>query len=60
MADDSLIDHILIRYKTLLSEKGIHFERGETVDVINMQTGQVETANLDDELNFEIDTFNNA
>lgn len=59
VADDWLIDHEPpIRYKTLLSEKGIHFERGETVDVINMQTGQVETANLDDELNFEIDTFN--
>lgn len=61
VADDWLIDHEPpIRYKTLLSEHGIHFEKGETVDVINMQTGQVEAESLDDELNFEIDAFNKS
>lgn len=59
VADDWLIDHEPpIRYETLLSQIGIHFDRGETVKAIDTQTGEVETADLDDELDFEIDAFN--
>jgi len=59
VADDWLIDHEPpIRYETLLTQNGIKFEKGEQVKSINTQTGAVETAELDDELNFEIDTFN--
>ncbi|KGK41197.1 DEAD/DEAH box helicase [Nitrincola sp. A-D6] len=59
VADDWLIDHEPpIRYVTLLSQQGIHFTKGETVSAINTQTGEVETAELDDELNFEVDAFN--
>lgn len=59
VADDWLIDHEPPkRYKTLLSEKGIQFEKGEKVDVINMRSGEVELAELEDDLDFEIDAFN--
>ncbi|MDP1771707.1 MAG: type I restriction-modification system endonuclease [Methylobacter sp.] len=59
VADDWLIDHDSpIRYETLLSQNGIHFDKGIQVSVINTQTGQVELAELDDELNFEVEAFN--
>ncbi|NCC60728.1 MAG: type I restriction-modification system endonuclease [Verrucomicrobiae bacterium] len=59
VADDWLIDHEPpIRYVTLLSEKGIQFEKGEKVNVINIKSGEVELAELEDDLDFEIDAFN--
>lgn len=59
VADDWLIDHEPpIRYQTLLSENGINFAKGEQVSAINTQTGEVESAELEDELNFEVDAFN--
>ena len=59
MADDWLIDHEPpIRYETLLTQKGIKFEKGENVSVINTQTGEVDTADLDDEINFDTAAFN--
>lgn len=59
VADDWLIDHEPpIRYETLLTQNGIHFEKGETVSLINVQTGEVETAELEDELSFNVDAFN--
>ena len=59
VADDWLIDHEPpIRYETLLTQKGIKFEKGENVSVINTQTGEVDTADLDDEINFDTAAFN--
>lgn len=59
VADDWLIDHEPpIRYETLLTQNGIHFEKGKPVEVINTQTGEVDTTELEDELNFEVDAFN--
>lgn len=59
VADDWLIDHEPpIRYETLLSQNGIKFSKGEKVNAINTQTGSIESAELDDELNFEVDAFN--
>lgn len=59
VADDWLIDHEPpIRYQTELSQNGIHFERGETVSVIDTRTGEVNVAELEDELDFEIESFN--
>ncbi|HWV18973.1 MAG TPA: type I restriction-modification system endonuclease [Rhodocyclaceae bacterium] len=59
VADDWLIDHEPpIRYQTLLTQKGIKFEKGETVSAINFGTGAIEQATLDDELNFEVEAFN--
>ncbi|KLB44994.1 hypothetical protein XEUV315_24650, partial [Xanthomonas euvesicatoria] len=43
-----------IRYTTALGKNGIHFDRGERVSVINTQTGEVDTAELEDELDFNI------
>ncbi|MEY5099869.1 MAG: type restriction-modification system endonuclease [Pseudomonadota bacterium] len=59
VADDWLIDHEPpIRYQTLLTQKGIHFDKGQQVEAINLATGEVESAELDDELNFELESFN--
>ena len=59
VADDWLIDHEPpIRYETQLTQNGITFVKGETVSSINTQTGEVQTAELDDELSFEVDAFN--
>lgn len=59
VADDWLIDHEPpVRYETLLSRKGIQFEKGAQVSAINTQTGEVETAELEDELNFDVEAFN--
>ena len=59
VADDWLIDHEPpIRYETLLSQNGIQFEKGAQVQTINTLTGAVETAELEDELNFDVSAFN--
>ncbi|MEZ8819246.1 type I restriction-modification system endonuclease [Vibrio sp. 10N.247.310.23] len=59
VADDWLIDHEPpIRYETLLTQKGIEFEKGAKVSAINTQTGEVESSELEDELKFEVDAFN--
>ncbi|EPJ95152.1 type I restriction-modification system endonuclease [Pseudomonas psychrophila] len=59
VAEDWLIDHEPpIRYETLLTQNGISFAKGENVSAINTQTGEVQSAELDDELNFEVDAFN--
>ena len=59
VAEDWLIDHEPpIRYETLLSKNGIKFEKGETVSAINTQTGEIESADLEDELKFDVESFN--
>ena len=59
VADDWLIDHEPpIRYQTRLSRAGIKFEKGEEVSAINTGTGEVEAAELDDEVSFAVDAFN--
>ena len=59
VADDWLIDHEPpIRFETLLSQNGIKFEKGAKVNAINTQTGEIEAADLEDELNFEVEAFN--
>lgn len=59
VADDWLIDHEPpIRYQTLLSQNGINFAEGETVSVVDVNTGVVEEAALEDELNFDVESFN--
>ena len=56
VADDWLIDHEPpIRYTTLLSQHGIHFAKGDAVESLNLQTGEVDTTELDDELSFELE-----
>lgn len=59
VADDWLIDYEPpIRYETLLTQQGIRFEKGEQVSAINTQTGEVEAAELEDELSFDVESFN--
>ena len=59
VADDWLIDHEPpIRYQTLLSKNGIKFEKGETVSAINTQTGEIESSELEDEVNYDVESFN--
>ncbi|HCE1575198.1 TPA: type I restriction-modification system endonuclease [Vibrio parahaemolyticus] len=59
VAADWLIDHEPpVRYETLLTQNGIHFDKGDKVSAINTQTGEVESAELEDELQFEVDAFN--
>lgn len=59
VADDWLIDHEPpIRYQTLLSQHGIHFDSGQQVEAINLGTGEIESAELEDELHFELESFN--
>ncbi|HYP84958.1 type I restriction-modification system endonuclease [Variovorax sp.] len=59
VADDWLIDHEPpIRFQTLLSQKGIHFDKGEKVEALNLATGEIESAELEDELNFQVESFN--
>ncbi len=59
VADDWLIDHEPpIRYQTLLSQQGIHFAKGETVEALNLATGEIESAELEDDQDFEVDSFN--
>ncbi|WP_281981366.1 DEAD/DEAH box helicase family protein [Thalassorhabdomicrobium marinisediminis] len=57
--DGWLIDHDpphLI--KTALSEAGITIEAGETIDVLDPRTGEIDTAMLPDQLNFTVEQFN--
>ena len=59
VADDWLVDHEPpIRYETQLGKHGIRFEKGESVSVINTRTGEVDVAELEDELSFNIESFN--
>lgn len=59
VAEDWLIDHEPpIRFETLLSQNGIKFEKGSQVSAINTQTGEIETADLEDELSFDVEAFN--
>ncbi|MFG6415475.1 type I restriction-modification system endonuclease [Roseateles sp. DC23W] len=59
VADDWLIDHEPpIRYETVLSRAGIHFDKGEKVEALDTTTGEIQAAVLDDELDFELEAFN--
>ncbi len=59
VADDWLIDHEPpIRYTTLLTEKGIHFNKGDEVESIDLPTGEISKAELEDELHFDVASFN--
>ncbi|MBV1883583.1 MAG: type I restriction-modification system endonuclease [Pseudomonadales bacterium] len=59
VADDWLIDHEPpIRYETLLSQKGIHFDKGETVLAVDTATGELDSSELEDELDFDVSQFN--
>ena len=56
--DDILVDHDPpVRFITALSQAGIHFDKGEKVQIFRPD-GQLAVHELADELDFEIDAFN--
>ncbi len=57
--DGYLIDHEPpVRIVTALAEDGITWKKGETVEILDGFTGEVDTVNLPDELSVDIDAFN--
>lgn len=57
--DGYLIDHEPPkRYLTLLSEKGISFDKGETVLSVDRFTGEANMFELEDEMSFDVEAFN--
>lgn len=60
VVDGYLVDHDAPHIiETQLSHNGIKFNKGEIVPVYNPETGELEnSAELEDELNFEIESFN--
>lgn len=60
VVDGYLIDHDAPHMiRTKLSTEGIHFAKGETVDALDAQTGElIHGATLPDEMNFDVDAFN--
>ena len=47
-----------VRIVTALAEDGITWKKGETVEILDGFTGEVDTVNLPDELSVDIDAFN--
>ena len=59
VVDGWLIDHEPpIRFQTALARAGITFEAGEDVDVMDSQTGEVQSTVTPDELSFQVESFN--
>lgn len=57
--DGWLIDHRPPRrITTALSQTGISFDRGETVSIVDPRTGEVDLADLEDQVDFEVAQFN--
>ena len=58
--DGYLVDHDPPhRLKTMLSEEGIHYKRGDIVTTCDPVTGELTNSELlDDELDFDVDNFN--
>jgi len=47
-----------VRITTALVQSGIHFQKGENVELIDTRTGQIDLATLPDAIDFEVDQFN--
>jgi type I restriction enzyme, R subunit len=59
--DGHLIDHEPpIRIVTALAQAGIEFKRGEAVDLVHVQSGEIEKSTMPDDIDFEVDQFNRS
>lgn len=59
VVDGYLIDHEPpYQFETVLKKSGIHWSAGETVEVYNTQTGEIETELLEDEVDIDVANFN--
>jgi type I restriction enzyme R subunit len=57
--DGYLIDHEPpIRIETALARSGITFERNETLEQLNLTTGEVDLTHAPDEIHFDVEAFN--
>ncbi len=61
VVDGYLIDHEPpYQFETTLKKSGIKWERGETVELYNTRTGEIETELLEDEVNIDVTNFNKS
>ncbi len=59
VVDGYLIDHEPpYQFETTLKKNGIQWSAGESVEVYNTRTGEIETELLEDEVNIEVANFN--
>jgi len=59
VVDGYLIDHEPpLRIVTELAQNGIHFARGEQVQLLDPKTGQTDLAHMPDDIDFEVESFN--
>lgn len=59
VVDGYLIDHEPpYQFETTLKQSGIRWEAGETVNVYNTRTGEIDTELLEDEVNIDVTQFN--
>ncbi|HRW66045.1 MAG TPA: type I restriction-modification system endonuclease [Candidatus Competibacter sp.] len=57
--DGYLIDHEPpVQITTALAQAGIHFARGEAVEMLDTRSGRVDLAHTPDEIAFEVEAFN--
>lgn len=61
VVDGYLIDHEPpYQFETTLKKTGIKWEAGETVELYNTHTGEIETELLEDEVNIDVTNFNKS
>lgn len=58
--DGFLVDYDLpFQITTKLSENGIHYQKGDTIQIINLEKeGGIDFSEVEDELNFDVEQFN--
>lgn len=57
--DGHLVDHELpIQFHTRLKEEGIHWNKGDKVQIYEPKTGKIEITEMEDEVHLEVDQFN--
>ncbi len=59
VVDGYLIDHEPpIQITTALSQAGIHFGKGEQIELLDTKTGQIDLSHVPDQIDFEVEAFN--
>jgi type I restriction enzyme R subunit len=59
VVDGYLIDHEPpVQITTALAQAGIHFAKGDHVEMLDTQTGTIDLAHAPDEIDFEVEAFN--
>jgi len=59
--DGFLVDHEPpIQITTALSKAGIKFSKGETLELLDQQTGKIDLTHAPDEIQFDVEEFNKA